>query len=300
MSSQQPEGRQWSGKTGGGNFGQRFLLKVLKSVNVVFFYPILYLVVPFYCVVNYRAFGCIYRYFREIHHFSAWKSFWSTVRNHLIFGRVVLDRFAILAGNSKQFKIEVDGQEVFTQMLDSSLGMIVAGSHVGNFELVGHFFHQDKKTINAIVFGGERAGLQRRREASFETHNEKMIPVTSDLSHIFALKDALDRGEIAVILCDRIWGSRKTLTVDFLGKPAKFPLGTFLLAAQMDVPVVSLIAVKERGTRYHGFVKRFDSPDPQLSVREKSQFYARQYAENLQDILRKYPEQWFNFYDFWA
>lgn len=39
--------KKWEGKTGGGQFGQKFLLHFLKHVHVRFLYPILYLVIPF-------------------------------------------------------------------------------------------------------------------------------------------------------------------------------------------------------------------------------------------------------------
>lgn len=292
--------RQWSGKTGGGNFGQRFLLSFLKKVKVTLLYPVLIFVVPVYCFVNHKAFGCIFRYFNEIQHFSKWKSFWKTIQNHLIFGKVVLDRFAILAGNDKQFKISVPEAKDFEEMLGQPGGFIVAGSHVGNFELVGHFFKQDQKPINIIVYDGENADFQARRRESFQAHNVKMIPVKEDLSHIFAIKTALDNGEIVAILCDRIFGSSKTLEVDFMGRKAKFPLGTFVLAAQMEVPMVLLVAVKERGTRYHGCVRKLALAPEGMNIRGRSKFLAEQYAENLGLIVRECPEQWFNFYDFWA
>lgn len=292
--------RQWSGKTGGGNFGQRFLLLFLHRVNVAFLYPVLFLVVPVYCVVNHKAFGCIFRYFNEIHHFSKWKSFWKTIQNHLVFGKVVLDRFAILAGNDRQFKIDVPDSRAFEEMLSRPGGFIVAGSHIGNFELVGHFFKQEQKTINIIVYDGENADFQSKRRESFLAHNVKMIPVREDLSHIFAIKTALDRGEIVAILCDRIFGSPKALEVNFFGRPAKFPLGTFVLAAQMEVPVVTLVAVKQRGTRYRGFVNVIPAPTEKMNIRGRSKFIAENYAATLENILKRYPEQWFNFYDFWG
>lgn len=291
--------RQWSGKTDGGNFGQRFLLTTLRTIPVRCFYPVLALAVPVYCVVNRKAFASIRRYFQDIHHYSPWKSFWKTIQNHLIFGKVVLDRFAILAGNAKQFRIDVPDSEGFLHLLEQPGGFIVAGSHVGNFEIVGHFFNQDKKPINIVVYDGENATLQNRRRASFLAHNVKMIPVCEDLSHIFSIKAALDQGEIVAIVCDRVFGSGKTLTLDFMGRPADFPLGTFVLAAQMECPVVSLVSVKERGTRYHGFVKVFDQPEERVNIRGRSRLIAEQYAEFLGSVVRQYPEQWFNFYDFW-
>ena len=291
--------RQWSGKTDGGNFGQRFLFAVLKSVPVRVFYPILIFVVPVYCVVNHRAFGYIKSYFHEIHHFSPWKSFWKTIQNHFVFGKVVLDRFAILAGNAKQFVIDVPDNELFMQLLNRPEGFIVAGSHIGNFELSGHFFNQDKKKINIIVYDGEGATMQDRRRASFLSHNVRMIALSKDFSHIYEIKDALERGEIIAVACDRVFGSNKTLKVNFLNKDAHFPIGPFLLAAQMDCLIISLVAVKKRGTRYQAFLRIFDKPSEQSNMRQRSQFIAEQYSDFLASILRQYPEQWFNFYDFW-
>lgn len=290
---------QWSGRTDGGNFGQRFLLSALKRIPVRAFYPALAVAVPFYCIVNRTAFQCIKRYFNEIHHFSKWKSFWKTIQNHFVFGKVVLDRFAILAGNSGQFHVEVPNNDEFGKMLEQPGGFIVAGSHVGNFELLGHFFSQDKKSINIVVYDGENEALQNRRRSSFLAHNVKMIPVRDDLSHIFAIKEALDNGEIVAIACDRVFGSAKTLTINFMGKDAAFPLGPFVLAAQMECPVVSLAAVKQRGTHYRGFVKVFGPHAEKLNIRARSKLIAEQYASFLTSVLQQYPEQWFNFYDFW-
>ena len=290
---------QWTGKTGGGNFGQRFVLGCLKSVKVTVLYPVLPLVVPVYCVVNHKAFGCIYRYFKEILHLSGWKSFWKTIQNHLIFGQVVLDRFAVLAGNTEQFQLDIENEEVIRQLLDQAGGFIIAGSHIGHFELTGHCIRQSKKRINAVIYGGEAAVIKQRRSNSFTQNNIRLVPVEEDLSHLFIIKDALEHGEIVTILCDRIWGSNKTLTVNFLGKEAKFPLGTFLLAAQMQVPVVSIVNTKVRGRHYHSTVQLLPSSDPSLPIRKQSEQIAAAYAQSLESVLRKHPEQWFNYFDFW-
>ena len=290
---------QWTGKTGGGNFGQRFVLGCLKSVKVTVLYPVLPLVVPVYCVVNHKAFGCIYRYFKEIHHLSGWKSFWKTIQNHLIFGQVVLDRFAVLAGNTEQFHLDIENEDVIRQLLDQPGGFIIAGSHIGHFELTGHCIRQSKKRINAVIYGGEAAIIKQRRSNSFTQNNIRLVPVEEDLSHLFIIKEALENGEIVTILCDRIWGSNKTLTVNFLGKEAKFPLGTFLLAAQMQVPVVSIVNTKVRGRHYHSTVQPLPSPDPLLPIRKQSEQIAAAYAQSIEAVLRKHPEQWFNYFDFW-
>ncbi|MBO4645027.1 MAG: lipid A biosynthesis (KDO)2-(lauroyl)-lipid IVA acyltransferase [Bacteroidales bacterium] len=292
-------GHKWSGTTGGGSFGQWFLLTVLKKIRVTWLYPSLYFAVPVYCIINHKAFGCIFRYFRNIHHYSRIKSFFKTIQNHLIFGRVVLDRFAILAGNDKQFQIDVPANDTFLNLLSSPGGFMVIGSHIGNFELVGHFFHQNWKRINIVVFGGEKASLQEKRRTSFASHNACMIPVADDMSHIFSIKSALDKGEVVALVCDRIFGSHRTLTTNFFNKPARFPLGTFVLAAKMNVPVIALIVVKQRRTHYKGIIRVLEKPDSSFNSQERAQFYVDQYAHFMESVLQEFPEQWFNFFDFW-
>ena len=290
---------QWTGKTGGGNFGQRFLFGFLKSAKVTVLYPVLPLVVPVYCVVNHKAFGCIYRYFKNIHHFSRWKSFWKTIHNHLLFGQVVLDRFAVVAGNTAQFHCDIEEVAILQPLLDQPGGFIIAGSHVGNFELTAHCISQSQKRVNVVIFGGEGEVMKRQRDNAFSHNNIRLVPVAEDLSHLFIIKEALENGEIVTILCDRVWGSPKTLTVSFFGKEARFPMGPFLLAAQLHVPVISFVNAKVRGRHYRSIVKPLPAPDPSLPVRKQSEQIAVAYAQELETVLRKYPEQWFNFYDFW-
>lgn len=292
--------QEWSGKTGGGNFGQRFLFWALRRVNVVFLYPMLFFAIPFYCLAQRQSFRYIFYYFHQIHHLSKWTSFWRTLKNFILFGEVVLDKFAILAGNTRQFKLVIKNVTEFNQWLDRPEGIIVAGSHVGNFEMIGHCFPQDKKVVNCVIYGGESEVFKNQRNDAFNEHNLKTISFSNDLSHLFAIKEALERGEIITIACDRVWGSKKVLKVNFLGKETTFPLGPFMLAAQMNVPIAAVVLLKERRTRYCGLVSVFYPDDTLQSTKEKSEKLAMQYVHYLEKILKKCPDQWFNFFDFWG
>ena len=290
---------QWTGKTGGGNFGQRFVLGCLKSVKVTVLYPVLPLVVPVYCVVNHKAFGCIYRYFKEIHHYSGWKSFWKTIQNHLIFGQVVLDRFAVLAGNTEQFHLEIENEDILDRLLDQPGGFIIAGSHIGHFELTGHCIHQNKKQVNAVVFGGEGAVIKQHRSNSFMQNNIRLVPVTEDLSHLFILDGAIADGEIVSLPADRPFGSRKVLRLPFLGREAAFPAGPFTMAVRRDVKgILAAYAIKEARRKYRIILDPIAMP-AEGSDREKALSLASQYVSSLEKVARRWPGQWYNFYYFW-
>ncbi|MDR1878708.1 MAG: hypothetical protein LBQ64_04000, partial [Bacteroidales bacterium] len=106
-SQEQP--RQWKGKTGGGKFGQKSLFCILRRMNVAFLYPVLFIVVPFYMLFARKGYLSIMRYFRQCYGMSVWNSFRQTFVNHLLFGQIVLDKFAALVGNIRYFTADITG-----------------------------------------------------------------------------------------------------------------------------------------------------------------------------------------------
>lgn len=295
------EERQWQGKTGGGNFGQKALFFILKHIRVFWLYPVLYFVIPFYLLFSRKGTLSLRFYYKDILKYSKIKSFFSYFKNEITFGKVVLDKFAVLAGKTEQFNIHIDENDMshFQSLLRQEKGIILAGSHVGNFELLGQCLEQDQKPISCIIFGGEGAGYQQQRDIAFGKRNIKLIPIQNDMSHLFAIKDALDKGEMIAILCDRHFGGRKIKTIKFMGEEASFPTGIFTIAAQMEIPIVSTFIMKEKRNRYQGYMKHLQLPERTSTISETMETMLHLYAASIEDILRQYPHQWFNYYPYW-
>ena len=292
------EARQWQGKTRGGNFGQRFLLSFLKRFRVTALYPTLPFIIPFCLIFARKPNHALYRYFHDIRGYGRWRALRSTARNAYNFGKVVIDKFAIWAGNSDQFHVVEEHPEISQRLFKQDKGVLFAGAHIGNFELLAASFKENAKKINVIIYGGESEMLNQQRASVFGENKVNLIPVATDMSHLFSIKNALDNGEVVAILCDRLFGSPKKKTLDFLGHPADFPIGPFRLAAQMDVPVLSVAVLKEKGLRYTCRTSLLNM-DPNLSTNQKCDVLMEQYVKNLENVLQQYPEQWFNLYDFW-
>ena len=85
-----------------------------------------------------------------------------------------------------------------------------------------------------------------------------------------------------------------------LNGKADFPQGSFALAATFDVPIIAVFVMKKSVSKYHVYVRPLsvDSSKP-LNKREKISGLAQSFATELENIVRKHPEQWFNFYEFW-
>ena len=85
----------------------------------------------------------------------------------------------------------------------------------------------------------------------------------------------------------------KCLEETLLGKTAKFPLGPFYLATRLNVPVLFVYVMREPKRHYHLYAKWIDYK------KDDVQDLLKQYTKNVEEMVIKYPLQWFNFYDFW-
>ena len=177
-------------------------------------------------------------------------------------------------------------------------GLLLLSSHIGNYEIAGYSLKPKKKKFNALVFGGETATVMENRQRLLSQNNMSMILVKEDLSHLFAINAALDNGDIVSMPADRIFGSQKNVECQFFGAKAKFPLGAFAMATQKNVPVLAVFVMKEGMKKYHAYVKAIEC-NPQSGKREQMAQLAQSYAEQLETIVRCYPTQWFNYFDFW-
>ena len=274
---------EWSGKTGGLPWMQRSLIVMFRVLPLWLFYGVMALIVPFYMIFNRKGYKAMYRFFRDRLGYGRWKSFWHVYANHFRFGQIILDRFGVYAG--KKYSFVTEGQELMDELEAHPEGFVLLSSHVGNYEIAGYSLKPKSKRFNALVYAGETATVMENRQKMLSQNNMSMIPVREDLSHLFAMNTAIDNGEIVSMPADRIFGSQKAVECMFFGEKARFPMGAFALAAKKNVAMLAVVVMKESYRTYHAYVRGIKN--------------AQDFADNLEDIVRKYPTQWFNYFDFW-
>ena len=274
---------QWSGKTDGQPWMQRSLITMFRVVPLWLPYSVMALVVPFYMIFNRKGYKAMYRFFRERMNYGRWKSFWKVYANHFRFGQIILDRFGVYAG--KKYRFITEGQELMDELETHPEGFVSLSSHVGNYEIAGYSLKPKSKRFNALVYAGETATVMENRQKMLSQNNMSMIPVKEDMSHLFLLNNAIDNGEIVSMPADRIFGSQKAVECQFFGEKARFPMGAFALASKKNMPMLAVFVMKESYRTYHAYVRKIAN--------------AQDFADNLEEIVKKYPTQWFNYFDFW-
>lgn len=293
---QEPVHSEWSGRTDGTPFMQKALIVVFKVVPMEVIYGVMALVVPFYMLFNHKGYTSMYHFFRRRLGKKTLSAFWHVYLNHFAFGQVVLDRFATYAG--RRFKLEIDGNENFLRLCEGEKGFVMLSSHVGNYEQAGYMLRSDRKSFNALVYAGESATVMSERNKQFAGSNIHMIPVQADMSHLFIINKSLDEGNIVSMPADRCFGSTKSVPCQFFGATAQFPLGPFATAVQKEVPALAVMVMKEGAHSYRAFVRQLPV-DTTLPHRKQMAALAQSFATTLEEIVRRYPHQWYNYYEFW-
>ncbi len=288
--------RQWQGTTDGTSWMHRSLIGMMKVIPLWFFYLLMSLAIPFYVIFNHKGYISNYHYFRRRHGFGPLKSFLHIFACHWMFGAVIMDRFASYSG--KKFKVEVPQMPMYEALCSGKSGFLQLSSHIGNDELAGYELRPPKK-MNALVFSGEGEALTENRTRVLGQNNVQLVNISEDMSHLVILNNALSDGEIVNIHGDRVFGSNRTIRCKIMNGEADLPLGPFLLASMRGVPAVSVFVMKTGLRKYRVHLFRPDEGLEGLEVREKAETMARAYAGNITEILRLYPDQWFNFYEFW-
>jgi lauroyl/myristoyl acyltransferase len=171
-------------------------------------------------------------------------------------------------------------------------GFVSPTAHVGNWDLAGRLLAgRAGSPTRVVVTGDEAAELAPwvRRDGGGVQFVPRSRPTVS-----LELVAALRRGEIVAVQADRALGTRGDALIPFFGAPAPFPMGPFLLAAAVRVPLVPAFCVLAADGRYAVRVA-----EPLETQRGREQEAARAWVAVLEGVVREHPTQWFNFFDLW-
>lgn len=288
----------WQGKSKGKPLGYRIFVFILRLGGVLPAYVLLRFVTFYYLIFSYKSTRHIFNYFRERHNYSFIKSLYKVYQNYNYLGEALIDKVVIMSGIPNKFTFNFDGIENLHNIAALNKGGLLLSAHVGNWEAASHLIKHIDARINLVTFDGEDPDIKKYMESVTGKSSINFIFIKDDMSHIFEINEAFSNNELVCMPADRFIAGNKTETVSFLGADAKFPIGPFMLAHKFKVPVTFVLAVKESTYHYHFFaseIKEYLYLDKDVTPKEMLVDFAN-YMENK---LKLYPEQWFNYYDFW-
>ena len=225
-------------------------------------------------------------------------------RHFYSFAGMILDRFSLWSGAYDRFDIILHGREKMERYLASGRGAFMVGAHLGNFDMLRIIAREVGIPVNVLMFAANAERINEAFGMLDPECNVRVIHVDPTSAHTaFEIRRCVNRGEFVAVLADRSFpgGRHRIARANFLGEPAAFPEGPFLVSMMMRLPLVMTIALKTGPKRYDVFLEELANGDPvPASSREKAvQERVENFAGRLEHYCQQAPFQWFNFYDFW-
>ncbi len=285
----------WKGKTKGGLLGYKIFVFILRYLGLWAAYSLLFFVAFYFLLFSTASTKASYSFFTDRLGWSRWRAILGVYKTYIQLGQALIDRTAILSGLDK-FTFEYEGEQHIQQIAEEGKGGVLISGHVGNWAIAGSILDgklPTKVKVNIVMLAAEHQKIQAFLDKIQVQQQATIIPIGNDFSHIIAMGIALRKGELIALHGDRFLAGANTVTVDFLGAKAALPRGPFELVLRMKVPYVITYAFKDRASHYHFY------STPAL-VAESVEQSAQYFADNMALKIKKYPYQWFNFYDFWA
>ncbi|WP_420892333.1 glycosyltransferase family 2 protein [Pantoea dispersa] len=298
-----------------GQWGLRFMLWLYQRAGRLPFILLLWPVVAVYWISGRAARAASQQWLTRVQAVAHQQQIalpqpLSSYRHFLRFGNSMLDKVASWRGDlqwGRDIDFAPDAEAVIRAA--EGKGQLILASHLGDIEACRAMAKQvSGLVINALVFTDNAQRFRAVLESIAPQAGVNLLPV-SDIGPDTAilLQQKLDAGEWVAIVGDRTavqrqrGGERRVVWSEFMGQPAPFPQGPFVLAAALRCPVLLMFALRQQGKlRVHCEAFADPLPLPRNGRQQALQAAVDRYAARLQHHALLAPLDWFNFYDFWA
>lgn len=234
-------------------------------------------------------------------------SFFRVYSHMLRFVRCTLDAFFLVSGKSAPFKVTRTGNDYLAKLRDEKKGAILLGAHLGSFYSMRIESAAERLPLYALMYTANARVLNDALAKLDPDSAARVLQLDPEggLQSLLRVRELLDEGAIIAIMGDRIplhTAPDRIVRAPFLGAEAPFPAGPFLLASLLKCPVYLTFGLNRDPDTYDLYCEPFADRIvlPRGDRAAGLQKYVTQYAERLEHFAGKAPENWFNFYDFWA
>ncbi len=279
-------------KQRGSGWSIRLVFNLYKLFGYKFITYLMYPVTFFYCISANNVKEALKIYYKHLNVDFTHKLYCQHLRNFAI---TMIDRF-ITKINPTEYKFIY---EDLTKLLElSSKAHILVFSHFGGWSSASNFSRSSNK-INIVM---QELLLSSIKDIENTLKNSAMVNIIDlnqgSIAASVAIANALLQNELVAIMGDRTSSESSRKKINFLGEDAYFNENPFKIAYQMDKPLILYFVILVDIQTYKIEFIEIDidrKKDKMSAISEAMQKYVTAY----EDVVKRYPTQWFNFYDFW-
>ncbi|GIT98472.1 lysophospholipid acyltransferase family protein [Sulfurovum sp. TSL1] len=182
---------------------------------------------------------------------------------------------------------------------NSQHGIVFMTAHFSNWELMAHFIAKNGFPMAVIGRKGNNRLIEEHITTPFrETYGNSAV--SKDKAMLSMMKRLKAKGNVGLLI-DQKSGGSLSAKIDFFGKPATTTLSVASLKLKLDPLIVPVFVVRDSDGLYELVIH-----DPVAYVAEeiedqqqKLEAMTLRYNQAIEDIVKKYPAQWFWMHNRW-
>ncbi|MDR3244173.1 MAG: hypothetical protein LBT79_05435 [Elusimicrobiota bacterium] len=291
--------QKWTGKSRSNNLFQSLLRFFVKYGGRLIAYVFLYFVAAFYTALPSIRQNAGYYIKRR---FSS--GFLKTVLNiyklNFVFGKILIDRAAFGLRGEIDIISSPKDKQLCKDLLKKGKGLIIITAHCGCWQMAMSafdFIENDK----FVVYHRSQEDIDKHvHELSGSKSCVKFIEPANFDGGSVEIMSALQKNSVVSIMGDRVFGGkRNSVKSKFLGAKIELSVSIYRIAAVLGSPIaVIFFPYGGRGKVDSFIAQSFYVSDKGQNPQNYFE-QAQKFADSLELFTKKYPYQFFNYFDMW-
>jgi len=279
-------------KQRGSGWSIKLVFNLYKLFGYKFIYYLMYPVTFFYFIFASNVKESLRIYYKHLNiEFTNWVYY-----EHLrIFAITMVDRFITKADPTSYTFVYDDPTrplEIFKH------ATILVLSHFGGWAASSNSSRTQNR-MNIVMQEVLKGDIKEIEESLGYKETINVIDINrGPIAVSIAIANALMNDEVVAIMGDRASNPNATIAVDFLGQKAYFNKNPFQIAYKMKKPLVIyfiiLVGMQKYKVEFYEISVDHNKSE-ESAIKEAVSFYVTQF----ENVVKRYPNQWLNFYDFW-
>ncbi|WOE69612.1 lysophospholipid acyltransferase family protein [Hydrogenimonas thermophila] len=276
-------------KQRGSKLGTKIILILYKTVGYKFPAFIVNFIALYYALTTTSIRKNLQSYYDHLEMSLNFNQYFKHIR---FFSFSIFDRF-VSRIDPNSLKIDKVNDKDFYTLSD---GGIVLLSHFGGWAIAANALQDDKlPTVNVVMRENTKEELKEVENSEIRRNKDHVHIIDLNEGGLAAnikIANALMAGEIVAFMADRVVDPTKTVTVKFFNEKVNFNRSPFDIALKTKKPLMAVFIVNIGLKHYKLMVISLHSEN------NTTESLAQIYANTLEKIIKEYPGQWYNFYDF--
>ncbi|MBV9104554.1 MAG: lysophospholipid acyltransferase family protein [Verrucomicrobia bacterium] len=190
--------------------------------------------------------------------------------------------------------VERRGFEFLEAARRKAKGILLITGHLGAWELGGMVLASDGFPVNVVTLAEPTNELNEWRQKYRQHFGIKTVTVGVDKFAFVEIIQALRRNELVAMLVDRPY-LNSGVEVEFFGRTTLFSAAAARVWQHTQAAVIPAFVLQLEPGQYGCYAYPPIEMTPDHTLEQNSQCI----ADVFQEIIREFPEQWFNFVPIW-